>query len=80
VAYEIRYLQRERAVGTEPWDGSLEDARGLAKSQSKGESMTLASGEGLQLTRPRCEAFAELYCRETVTGRDAKARRVKLSL
>jgi hypothetical protein len=32
VAYEIRYLKREVAVGTESWNGSLQDARGLAQS------------------------------------------------
>jgi hypothetical protein len=56
VAYEIRYLKRERAVGMEPWNGSLEDARGLAKSAVQGgeyDAAEIHGTEGLVFRWPR---------------------------
>jgi hypothetical protein len=43
VAYEIRYLKGERPLGIETWDGSLDEARGMAKAAV--ESGEYDSGE-----------------------------------
>lgn len=48
VAYEIRYLKREVPVGTEPWDGSLKEARGLAKSAVESGEYDAAEVHGPQ--------------------------------